>query len=102
MVNIICPCCLGKGEIEERSPVHLSPMQFKIWDVVRRSKHGITGPDLTGKVYADKEDGGPLNANISVHVQIVKANIRLAPAKQRIVSTGGGPGALYRLKHTNV
>ena len=34
-----CPCCDGSGEIELASPVPLTPMEFRVWDAVRRSVH---------------------------------------------------------------
>jgi hypothetical protein len=51
--------------------------------------------------YADREDGGPLWADTSVHVQIHKINKKLAKLTgQRIKASSGGPGATYRLIQT--
>lgn len=75
---IVCPCCGGTGRIEEKAPVPLPPMQFRIYDVVRRAKHGISGPRLIDAVYADRSDGGPEFAEQSVYVQIRNLNRRLA------------------------
>lgn len=95
---IVCPCCAGKGEIEERAPVPLSPMQFRIYDLVRRSKYGIPGTELINRVYAHEEDGGPMNADISVRVQIKRANERLAVAGIRIAIATHGAGGGYRIE----
>lgn len=97
MMQIKCPCCQGSGKIEEQAPVHLSPMQFKIYDIVRKSKYGIEGSRLVDKVYADREDGGPDNASISVHVSISILNRRLAPVKQRVGCHARGRGGIYKL-----
>lgn len=99
MVMITCPCCAGKGEIEERAPVPLSPMQFRIYDIVRRSKYGIDGKTLVSRLYANREDGGPVNADISVRVQIVRINERLAPVKLRIGSGTKGHNSPLRIQN---
>ena len=57
-----CPCCNGAGEIEPQAPVALTPLQFKIYEAVRRSARGISGPELVSRVYADRIDGGPQGA----------------------------------------
>jgi hypothetical protein len=93
-----CPCCNGVGEIEDAAPVHLSPMEHRIWNTVRRSKHGITITDLTAHVYADRPDGGPISARHCIWVLTHAANKRLAAAKQRITATKGH-GSVYRLEH---
>lgn len=97
-MKIACPCCLGSGEIEEAAPVPLSPMQFRIFDIVRRSVHGIPGDLLVDRLYADHEDGGPLYARRSMWVQIKLANNRLAKANLRIATTTGGPRSPYSLQ----
>jgi hypothetical protein len=96
-MKIVCPCCKGKGEIEETAPVHLSPLQLKIYKTVRKSAYGIPGTELVNRIYADRDDGGPLWASVSINVQILRMNKRLAAVGQRI---GCGNGKLYRL--TNV
>jgi hypothetical protein len=93
---------MGKGEIEERAPVPLSPIQFRIYDIVRRSKYGIPGTALVDRVYAHRSDGGPINAYNSVQVQIKRANERLAKAGIRITSETHGEGGGYRLERFDV
>jgi len=83
---IPCPCCDGKGEIEERSPVPLSPLQFKIYDAVRRAKYGIDGSHLVSIVYNDRKDGGPDFAASSVRVTIHRINKKLQKVGRRISS----------------
>ena len=78
--------------------MRLSPMQLRIFEIVRRSKHGIAGPALVELVYAGSEDGGPLSGSSSVKVQISRANSRLAKVNLRIGSvTLGGPYQLQQL-----
>lgn len=98
-MTITCPCCAGKGKIEERAPVPLSPMQFRIYDIVRRSKYGIDTVGLVERVYSGQEDGGPLYAHRSVRTQITRANKRLLEAKLRIATGRQGPGNRYHLQH---
>lgn len=97
-MTIICPCCLGSGEIEETAPVPLSPMQFRIFDIVRRSTHGITNTQLVDRIYAPLADGGPMYAYQSVRVQIVRANERLAKANLRITTATHGRDSLLVLQ----
>jgi hypothetical protein len=94
---IKCPCCHGSGQITERSPVRLTPLQFRIWDIVRRAD-GISAADLIQKVYSQHWEGGPINAAKSVCVTVHHANKRLATVNQRIVSSRGR-GSLYRLQY---
>jgi len=97
-MKVRCPCCAGSGEIEERAPVPLSPMQLRIFDIVRSSKDGIAISALADRVYADCPDGGPFSAHKSVHVQITRANARLAKVNLRIGSETRGHGAPYQLQ----
>jgi hypothetical protein len=98
-MKIPCPCCQGAGEIEELAPVDLPPMQFKIYDIVRKAKHGISGPRLINKVYEHRRDGGPEYAAISVHVQVINLNKKLAVVGQRVNATHRGTGGVYKLFH---
>lgn len=95
-----CPCCGGSGEIEEKSPVDLPGLQFRIWDIVRKSRHGISGPALIERAYSHRSDGGPLTANIAIRVSILRANKKLAKAGQRIVHSNRNNGGVYRLERT--
>jgi hypothetical protein len=56
---LTCPCCGGTGAIEAASPVPLTPLQFRLWDALRRSPEGLACAELTERVYADRPDGGP-------------------------------------------
>lgn len=76
-------------------------MQAKIYDVVRRQKHGITNADLVTKVYEDHADGGPDFAAVSVRVMIKRINDKLARHNQRIRATNHGLGAVLYLERTN-
>lgn len=95
-MKVICPCCKGKGEIEEKTPVYLSPMQARVYDIVRKC-NGIQSRDLVTRLYGDCPDGGPEFAQISMRVTVKRANDRLLAVRQKI---SGGRTQLYRL--TNV
>lgn len=90
MNEITCPCCFGTGRIEEQSPVPLTPLQFLIYDKVRRSKYGITGSDLVKSIYEDRIDGGPEWAQASMATTIFRLNVRLKLVGQRVRSGNGG------------
>jgi len=97
--KITCPCCFGAGQIEPQAPVPLSLMQFRIFDIVRRSKHGIAGPDLTDRLYADRADGGPSSGRKCMQTQVFQLNKRLAKANLRIgAKTMHGPYFLLQTK----
>ena len=96
-----CPCCNGTGEVAEETvqpaPVPMTRLQFRIWDILRRSD-GINISALVGRTYANRADGGPEHARESVYVTISKLNRRLAPIGQKIVSLRtGGYDRVYRV-----
>jgi hypothetical protein len=94
---ITCPCCAGAGFIEPAAPVPLTPTQFRIWDVVRRSRHGLTAPEIAARVYADRYDGGLLHAKTCIYLTIKSANHRLQAAGVAIASTTHHRGAVYKI-----
>ena len=97
--KITCPCCFGAGQIEQRAPVPLSPQQFQIFDIVRRSKYGIAGPVLTDRLYADRADGGPSSGRKCVQTQVFQLNKRLAKANLRVgAKTMHGPYFLLQIQ----
>lgn len=102
MVMIKCPCCHGIGLVEEEAPVPLTPIQQKIYDIVRSAKHGIDGPTLVNRVYADREDGGPEFASVCVHMTIMRMNKRLLPANIKIGATHRGVGGKFRVERLDV
>jgi hypothetical protein len=67
--------------------VALTPMQFRVWDTLRKSRDGLTAPGLAAKVYSDRHDGGPLFASRCVFAAIKSANRRLRAAGVEIAST---------------
>jgi hypothetical protein len=73
-------------------------MQFRIWDAVRQSRHGLTAPQIAAKIYADRYDGGPLHAKTCVYLTIRNANRRLYAAGVAIVSTTRHRGSVYRIQ----
>jgi hypothetical protein len=93
-----CPTCAGTGTIAPAAPVPLTPMQFKIWDAVRRSREGLTAPEIAAQVYADRYDGGPLHAKTCIYLTIRAANRRLQAAHVAIVSTTQHRGGAYRVR----
>ena len=93
---IPCPCCLGKGEIRELAPVFLPATQLRIYDMVRRSPHGLTAEAIGERIYANRDDP-PDHPVQTIWGLVQAANRRLAAVGERIVSTGG-PGSLYKLQ----
>jgi hypothetical protein len=94
-----CPCCNGSGEIESASPVPLAPMEFAVWDAVRRSKYGIDAAAIAAKIYADRYDGGPEYAQTCIYLTIRRANRRLKAVGQQIVSSNRNRGSVYRIQY---
>lgn len=95
---IVCPCCGGRGEIEEGAPVPLSELEFRIYDTVRRATGGISGAKLLGKIYDHRIDGGPDQAQKTMHVTIWRMNRKLAAASLRVAATTRGVGGVYKLR----
>lgn len=98
MTEVVCPCCDGRGKIEERTPVPLTKLQTKIFNIVRKSQHGIEGPRLAEKVYADRADGGPVFAKDVIYLGIMHANKRLKSVGLKIKASARGPGSVYTLE----
>lgn len=97
---ITCPICLGLGKVkEQKTPVQLTRMQTRIYDIVRRTG-GIALPELMERVYASRDGGVPRTAGNSVWVAVNNANKRLAPVNQKIVSSKGW-GSIYKLVNIN-
>jgi hypothetical protein len=101
-MSVRCPCCNGSGEIEPASPVPLTPMEFAVWDAVRKSKYGVDAAAIARQVYADRYDGGPLFAQNCIYLAIRRANRRLSAAGQQIVSTNRNRGSVYRIRHVGI
>lgn len=80
----------------------MTELQLKIFNLVRdASPKGIKGNVMVSKVYADREDGGPLWARQSVAVMLSHLNRKLKGVHLRIraSSHGGAAGhATYRLE----
>jgi hypothetical protein len=94
---LICPCCGGAGTIEPAAPVPLTPMQFRIWEAVRQSRHGLTAPEIAARIYADRYDGGPLHAQGCIYATIRSANHRLQAAGVEITSSTRTRGGIYKI-----
>lgn len=93
-MQIVCPCCQGKGTVEKGPPVRLSRVQAKIYLAIRSA--GPDGMPLSRVVtvaYEDRIDGGPLGAEGTVRTQICHINKQLAVVGERLRGGNGG----YRL-----
>ncbi len=97
MALITCPCCGGRGEIEEKAPVPLFPLEFAIYDTVRRCPDGIGWRSLADRIYAGA-DGGPLHAGSSIRVTIMRVNRKLRGKGLKIAGTTTGPSSVYKLQ----
>jgi hypothetical protein len=93
---ITCPVCYGKGEIEEISPTFLPATQLRIYNMVRRSPHGLTASAIAERIYCNRGDDAPNHPVQTIWGLVQAANRRLAAVDQKIISTGG-PGSLYKL-----
>jgi hypothetical protein len=95
-MRMICPCCNGRGEIDDQLPVPMTRMQQKIYEIVRRHPRGIASGRVINQVYADRSDGGPLHARESMFVIICRLNRKIRGHNLRIDTgpTGGEEGLL--------
>ena len=78
--------------------VSLSPMQFRLLEMVANEPAGVTPETLFERLYVGMDS--PLQGRRSVHMQRCHANHKLAAIKVRITSnrSHGGPGSFYRLE----
>ena len=80
----------------ERLP--LTPVQRRIVDVVRR-RGEVNAEDLRCAVWADDEDGGPLNdKTLHVHIYLLNKKLRRYGLAVR---ANKGAGATYKLRHVH-
>ena len=85
-MTVDCPYCTGTGKVKTRpSPVALTPLQRRIYNLLAATPEGIAVEGVIARVYTEP----PVTARNSVWVTITNANKRLAPFKQRIVARGG-------------
>lgn len=74
--------------------VQLSPMQYRMFEMIAASPIGITPEALFDKLYIGMNP--PMQGRRSIHIQRVNANKKLAPLGIRIGTNrrhgGGGPG----------
>jgi hypothetical protein len=68
-------------------------------DIVRKAKYGIDGRTLINRAYADRIDGGPASAEISIYCTIRSANKKLATKGQKIGCPTGNRGSRYTIEY---
>lgn len=92
-----CPACGQTLPPDTPSNVRLTPVQNKIFQIIRKAgKYGISRDEVHKKAYADDIDGGPEWGNvISVHVN--RINKRLKPANMKIIAEQGRGSSGYML-----
>jgi hypothetical protein len=84
MPLIVCPCCSGAGTVDDTAGCDLTAMERKLFEIVQAANHlGIGGRALADKFYGDRIDGGPEHGLSCVHVQIHRANKKLATVGRR-------------------
>jgi hypothetical protein len=87
-----CSCC-GQPVVPVEE-LHLSPIQRRIFDAVRR-RPGISAENLRDVVWADDPNGGP-ECRHCIYVHVFQLNQRLAPLSI-LVRAPKGAGAGYRV-----
>jgi hypothetical protein len=78
--------------------VSLSPMQYRMLEMIAASRVGVTPEMLFERLYVGIDS--PLTGRRVLHNQRVHANHKLAAIKMQISSSRGrhgGPGSFYRL-----
>jgi len=96
-----CPTC-GRNWPEQFGPHQLTLSENTIFSAVEAAgKRGIPSPDLLVKLYANREDGGPLFAKECMYVIIHRLNIKIASSGKRIErKTKKGVTGIYVMKET--
>ena len=77
--------------------VQLSPMQFRMLEMIADNPIGITPETIFNRLYIGIES--PLTGRRAVHTQRINANKKLRVIRVRIQTNraNGGPGSIYRL-----
>lgn len=98
MTLVPCPCCGGRGSIDDIAGVELTATQRTLYQIVMSAgAEGIDPALMADKFYAGHKDGGPYWAEAVMKVHIHHMNKRLAAVGQRVKATNRGPGARYRV-----
>lgn len=94
-----CPTC-GRNWHKQFGAYKLSHQQNSIFEIVEAAgKRGISSPDLLEKLYADREDGGPLFAKECMYTTINRINKKIARSGKRIErKTKNGVTGIYVLR----
>ena len=95
-----CPTCNGTGKYDEEPPgIYLTPLERRLWEIVRKAKYGIDGRTLIDRAYADRIDGGPASADTSIYCTIRSANQKLVSVGQRIGCPTRNRGSRYTIEY---
>ncbi len=77
----------------------LSPLELHLYNILRRAgDDGIVVLDIADKLYWDRADGGPENANKIVHIVKMSLNKKLKNTRQKIITSHRGHGARFVLQ----
>ncbi len=84
--------------VREGVEVTLSPMQFRMLQIISGSSIGVTPEALFEIIYSGART--PMQGRRSIHIQRVHANRKLSAIRVRITSNRrhGGPGSLYKVE----
>jgi hypothetical protein len=91
--QVCCPKCRGSGVVKLES---VGKLPSRIYEAVAKAgQRGVEIDKIIDFAYADREDGGPLNAMMTVQVTICRVNKMLKG--HRIKASRKGIGARYRV-----
>jgi DNA-binding response OmpR family regulator len=78
--------------------VSLSPMQYRMFEIIAGSTIGVSPEALFERIYTGMHT--PMQGSRSIHIQRIHANKKLQAIKVRITSNRrhGGPGSLYKVE----
>jgi hypothetical protein len=98
MTRVVCPCCLGSGEVDEVDDMALTYMERRVFKSINASA-GISVHEIVRDVYSDRVDGGPETARECINTTIRRLNRKIA-ARGRIVKASNrrGKGSVYRVE----
>jgi hypothetical protein len=77
--------------------VQLSPMQYRMFEMIAGSPIGMTPEALFDRLYQGMDP--PMQGRRSVHIQRIHANQKLTVVRMRITSNRrhGGAGSVYKV-----
>jgi len=96
-----CPVCHQEILPSISRKAELTKLELAVYETVRHAgPAGVEVVSMPDRIYADRYDGGPINAGKVIHTTKFNLNKKIAPLGWRI-SNARGVGARWKLERVH-